>query len=132
MLPEENVRTPDIRYREAGQLKHCEVKTIGLSDAEIGRRQSRGVLRTGYSAQLDSGFLNKFSSVVATAKARISARKTDGLVYLVVLFDDMALDHYPDYRRQLISFCREKEIRDVYIKVGPRWFRRIRITRRCS
>jgi len=38
MLPERGASTPDIRYVEAGWVKHCEVKTLGLSDEEIHRR----------------------------------------------------------------------------------------------
>ena len=123
ILQESNTPTPDIRYVEAGALKHCEVKSIGLSDAEIQRRESGEVHETSYE-RLDNGFLNKLSSAIGKAKAQIDSQGTDGLVYLIVRFDDMAPD-YQGYKRQLREYFRKHDIRDVYIKFGLRGSRRI-------
>lgn len=41
MLPEEGRRVPDIRYRDGRYVKHCEVKTIGISDEERSQDEDR-------------------------------------------------------------------------------------------
>jgi len=59
MLSESQRPTPDIRYTESGQMKHCEVKTLGISDEEIQRRSS--VLYDGSDYyRLGDGFFQKF------------------------------------------------------------------------
>jgi len=131
MLAECGARTPDIRYVEAGRVKHCEVKTLGLSEKEIRRRESREVFTNAY-AELDEGFFRKLASSIDTAEAQIAAQGTSGLVYLVVVWDDIALDYYPEYRRQVVAFCRSLGICEVYVKVGLRGNRRVHITPACS
>lgn len=116
--------TPDIRYVDAGQLKHREVKTLGRSDAEIARRASRQSGSNTYF-RLTAGWFRKLASTVANARSQVAEQRTPGVVYLVVLFDDGALDYYEDYRRQIISFSRSNDLGDVYIKVGLRGNRRI-------
>jgi hypothetical protein len=131
MLPERGASTPDIQYVEAGRVKHCEVKTLGLSDEEIHRRASRKVFTNAY-IELGEGFFRKLASSVGIAEAQIATQGTSGLVYLLIIWDDMALDYYPEYRRQVVSFCRDQNMRDVYVKVGLRGNRRMRITTPCS
>lgn len=60
--------------------------------------------------------------------AQIKARGTKGLVYLVVIWDDFALDNYQAYRRELGSFARAEGVDDVHIKVGLRFNRRMRLS----
>ena len=131
MVPENNRRTADIEFREDGHRRHCEVKTIGLSDDEINRRQERRYDGARYE-QLGQGLLNQLSDAVRKARAQIGAHNSDGWVYIVLIWDDMALDYYQRHRRTIIAHCRSKGLDNVYIKVGLRWFRRIRITRRCT
>ena len=127
MLPERGLPTPDIRYVEAGRLKHCEVKTLGLSDAEIHRRKSQEVFTNAY-VELGEGFFRKLAKSVDAAEDQIATQGTSGLVYLVVIWDDIALDYYPEYRRQVVSFCCDQNMRNVYVKVGLRGNRRVHIT----
>ena len=47
---------------------------------------------------------------------------------MVVLWDDFVLDNYRSYRRELASFGRAEIVNDVYIKVGLRFNRRMRLT----
>jgi len=81
---------------------------------------------TNAYVHLKEGFVKKLASDIANAKAQISAQGTDGLVYVVVIWDDIALDYYPSYRRALASFASENGIDDVHIKVGLRFDRRMR------
>jgi hypothetical protein len=124
MLPESQTRTPDIRYKEGGCVKHCEVKTLGISDEEIRHRASRQGRYLNF-AQLADGFFKKFQDAFQQARGQITAHRTEGLVYFVVIWDDFALDYYTEYREQVLSYCRQRGIRNVYIKVGLRGNRRI-------
>jgi hypothetical protein len=128
MLPENGMSTPDIRYFEDGQMKHCEVKTLGLSDIEIHRRESQSVSTNAY-VELDEGFFRKLTSSVDAAKAQIRTQNTSGLVYLIVIWDDIALDHYSNYRQKIVNFCRDQNIWDLYVKIGLRGNRRLDIIR---
>ncbi len=128
MLPESDKKTPDIQYLEAGLVKHCEVKTIGLSDAEIQRRQTQAVYNNAY-VNLGEGFFQKLASDVKIARNQIAKQNTSGLIYLIINFDDIALDYYSEHRRKIISFCRSQNMHNLYIKVGLSGNRRIDITR---
>ncbi|MEQ1907676.1 MAG: hypothetical protein ABMA15_02590 [Vicinamibacterales bacterium] len=83
-------------------------------------------------AELDQGFFTKLAGAIAGARSQIEAQGTSGIVYLVVLWDDIALDMYQHYRKQLELFARDRAIDDVHIKVGLRFNRRMRLTKICS
>ena len=127
VLHEGKTRTPDIRYSESGSIKHCEVKTLGISCDEIDRRCSGEASDGQVYAKLGAGFLNKFHSSFDVAKKQIAVHPSGGLVYFVVIFDDTTYDYYEDYRRQILSYCRQKGMRDLYVKVGLRGNRRISV-----
>jgi hypothetical protein len=124
MVPEQSSSTADICYIEAGELKHCEVKTLGISDDEIGRRCSANVFMNVY-VKLAPGFFKKLLGDIDDAKVQIAAQGTGGLVYLVVLFDDIALGYYAEYRQEITTVCRKRAIKDVYIKMSLYGNRRI-------
>jgi hypothetical protein len=125
MLPETGKRVPDLRYLAGRVCKHCEVKTLSISDEEISRRRSGKVFSNVYLG-LGDGFFKKLSDAIDTGRSQIAAQGTGGLVYVVAVWDDMALDYYRAYRHQLAAFAREKSIDDVHIKVG-RFNRRMRL-----
>lgn len=133
LLAEQGSRVPDLQYFDVdgGLLRHCEVKTIGISDEEISRRSSHEVFTNTY-LRLSEGFLNKLADAIAKARTQIAAQGTNGLVYVLVLLDDIALDYYQDYRRQLAQFAQDKKIDDVHIKFGLRFNRHMRLTSGCS
>ncbi|MCL2760383.1 MAG: hypothetical protein FWD70_01890 [Desulfuromonadales bacterium] len=111
---ERGVCTPDIQYVESGQIKHCEVKTLGISNEEIDRREKLSVFDGIYS-KLGDGFFKKLDNDIKAAKAQVATKGTSGLVYLVVNFDDLALDYYSEYKQQIISYCRDKNIHGLHI-----------------
>lgn len=119
-------KTPDIQYVEAGQLKHCEVKTIGISQDEIKLRTTLEVYQNPY-ANLGEGFFKKLLDDVKTARNQIAKQNTSGLIYLIINFDDIALDYYSEYRQKIILFCRNQNMHNLYIKVGLRGNRHIDI-----
>jgi hypothetical protein len=120
-LIEEGARTsPDIRLTVHNIQSYCEVKTLGISEDEINRRSSHNVIDGAVYASLSDGFLKKFADAVGTARKQIQAWGSNGLVYVIIRFDDIALDYYQDYRKQLIRFARNQGFENLFIKIGLR------------
>ena len=120
ILSESGRQVPDVEYLEGRQRRSCEVKTVGLSDEEVSRRRSREAFSNVY-LQLSDGFFQKLRSAIAAARSQIHSHSTQGLAYLVVIPDDMALDNYDSYRRAVAAFARAEDVVDVYIKFGLRF-----------
>jgi hypothetical protein len=99
-------------------MKHCEVKTLGISDDLIRRRESRQVTSSSIYRQLSPEFLNKLRSTISAADGQVSAAGTSGLIYLLVLFDDFTLEHYKTYRKQIASCIRAHPATNVHVKIG--------------
>jgi hypothetical protein len=107
---------------------YCEVKSLSISNDEIVRR-NKGIVYDGtVHARLDDGFINKFCDAVQQARRQIGALGSNGLVYLVVRFDDITLDYYRIYRKQLIDTCRKNGFDNLFIKIGLLGNKRIYIT----
>ena len=126
-LEEARKRTPDIRFIDGAKQNYCEVKTVGISEDEIGRRKGKKAYNGAIYQNLSPGFLNKLGTDIGEAWTQIHAVGTDGLVFILVRFDDIALDYYNDYRTQLIKFCRTHQFRNLVIKVGHLGRKRISI-----
>jgi len=111
--------SPDIQFVAHGIPWCCEVKTLGISDAQIKRRSSFEVIDIADYINLDNGFLNKFSDAVIAARKQMQSWGTNGLVYIIVNFDDPSLDLYQDYHReQLIKFVQDHGFENLFIKIG--------------
>lgn len=119
-------KSPDISFVDRGTANHCEVKTVGISDNEIRRRQSREVIDCGVYSNLSAGFQNKLGTDIDRAWEQIHSFGKNGLVFILVRFDDIALYHYRKYREQLSEFCRNRGVGNVVIKIGHRGNRMIR------
>jgi hypothetical protein len=126
-IKEGKKKSPDISFIDRGTEKYCEVKTVGISDDEISRRSSHGVHDGGVYFNLSTGFQNKLEADINRAWEQIHSLGESGLVFILVRFDDVALDHYRRYRNQLIEFCRKRGFENLSIKIGHRGNRRIRI-----
>jgi hypothetical protein len=81
---------------------------------------------------LSLGFLNKFSDSVNEAKQKINAFGTNGLIYIIIIFDDFTLDYYQTYRKQLINFSEDQKFENLFIKIGLSGNRRILIEERLT
>lgn len=101
-IPEAESRTPDLSYILGGAQMHCEVKSLGISNDEIERRNRGRAYDLSVHSQLSEGFIKKFCDAVSDAREQIASLGSEGLVYLMVNLDDIALDHYSIYRKQLI------------------------------
>ena len=125
-LIKEGVRpSPDIQFAVHNTQNYCEVKTLNISDDEINRRISQNVIDGWVYVSLSDSFLNKFSEAVAKARKQIQAWGPSGLVYIIMIFDDIALDYYQNYRKQLIRFAQNNGFENLFIKIGLRGNKRI-------
>lgn len=131
-IEESKEARPDIAYTIQGKQSYCEVKTLCISEDEIGRRSTTTAYDGSVYASLSDGFLHKFCDSVQAARRQIGTVGFDGLVYVVMLFDDIALDYYQDYRKQLISFAVTQGFDNLFIKIGLLGNKRICITKASS
>jgi len=115
-LKEGTSKTPDIAYVKDGRQLYCEVKTIGISDAEIQRR-SGGFVYDGLPyAELNLGFFNKLDYDIRRATDQLRSVRGDGLVVVFVRFDDIACDYLSTYHSQLVKFCNERGTTNLIIE----------------
>lgn len=128
----ENRSNPDLTFLVKSHLYCCEVKTLGISNDEINRRKDNfSVLDDTDYERLSEEFLsNKFSNAISEAKQQINRFGTKGLIYIIINFDDFTLDHYQTYRKQLVSYSKDKKYENLFIKIGLSGNRRIFIDER--
>ena len=117
ILDEGKSTQPDIFCTSGGAEYFCEVKTIGISDEEAGRRGS-GLAFTAKYHELSEGFFRKLNHDIEQANAQIKSRGPNGLVFIVVTFDDFSTTYYQDHRRQLRKFLESHLAKNIYIKAG--------------
>jgi hypothetical protein len=126
-IKETKAKTPDISFVDRGMDSYCEVKTVGISDDEIERRETRGVIDCGVYFNLSAGFHCKLLEDIDRAWEQIRSVGENGIVFILVRFDDIALHHHRRYRQQLTEFCRTREFENLVIKMDHRGNRVIRI-----
>lgn len=112
---DDGTKKPDLEYVYKG---YCEVKSLGISKEEIARRESIDVINGQVYFNLTNGFLNKFHKAICSAWKQINVMGKEGIVYVLIKFDDIALDNYKNYRRQLINYSRQHKLHRVFIKIG--------------
>lgn len=105
-------RRPDIEFYDGQTKRYCEVKSIGISENEIVLRSSGEVYSQNYE-NLDEGILNKIYEDVKKAREQIGSIEHGHLVYIIITFDDVSSDHLEEYKSQLISFCRSKDLKGI-------------------
>ncbi len=121
-------KSPDISFNDQNAQSYCEVKTLGISNDEINRRSKQSVYDGSVYISLSEGFLKKFKDDVNQAWKQIHSFGEKGLVFIIIRLDDIALDYYQDYRKQLITFSEDQEFDNVFMKIGLLGNRRICIT----
>ena len=102
-------------YFVGRRKNHCEVKTLQISDEEIQRRRGGFAYDGIVYAKLSNGFFNKFECGYRTAMKQIKSKETDGLVYFVIEWDDMSVGYDQEYKREMVSYCRDQNMHAVYI-----------------
>jgi hypothetical protein len=126
VLREVGKTQPDIEYMDGPEKCFCEVKTIGISQELIARREAVQAHCSSIYYELSTGFLDKFCSTLETAERQIKACGSKGLIYLVVHFDDFTLEHYKTYKRQITACLEAHTTENVYVKIGLRGEKHIR------
>jgi len=116
---------PDIEFLDVDEKLFCEVKTLGISNEEIARRDVPRRFHSSIYYELDAGFVNKLESTLDVAQGQINARGANGVIYLIILFDDFTLEHYDKYRKQVHVCIQMHMAKNVYVKVGLRGRRHI-------
>lgn len=118
--PENGKTCPDLSYREHGQERFCEVKSMGISKEEIDRRerQQKEILDLSVYHRLSEGFLHKLGAAMTNARQQITSQGAEGLVFVVVNFDDFTASHYQTYRPQLENQVLTHEAPEVFVKIG--------------
>lgn len=125
VLRESGKPQPDLEYFDGSERLFCEVKTLGVSNEEIARRDVPRRFRSSIYRKLDEGFLSKLRDTLDVAQGQVGAGGGSGMVYLVMLFDDFTLEHYDQYRKQVHACVQAHTATNVYVQVGLRGRRHI-------
>lgn len=126
VLRESGKPQPDLEYMDGDEKLFCEVKTIGISNEEIARRHVPQRFSSSIYYELDARFARKLQNTLDVAHNQIHARGANGMIYLLILFDDFTLEHYDRYRKQVHACIQMHPAKNVYAKVGLRGRRHIR------
>lgn len=118
VLREDSKTQPDIEYMDGDERMFCEVKTIGISEEQIARRNTSQRFHSSIYDELSAGFVNKLKSTLDVAHSQINARGAKGLIYVLVIFDDFTLANYDTYRKQICTCIQTHTAENVYVKVG--------------
>lgn len=102
-----NRRTPDVRGRAATKHILCEVKTVNISDDEVGARKN--MTARSIQGELPQQFFDKVSSQIQSAKEQMDDYEPDSeirkVVYFILNFDDLLHEHIGTYFGQLRNYC---------------------------
>jgi len=131
-IKEATEKTPDISFVDRGIEGYCEVKTIGLSDAEIRRRETPGIKDHNVYFDLSTKIKRTLEDDVRQAWEQIHSRGENGLVFILIRFDDIASDNDKRHRKQLIEFCRSRGFENLVLKIDHRGNKGIRIKGRLA
>ena len=97
-------QTPNLEGVRDHDRVLCEVKTINVSDVELGARRGPPTARK-VSDQLGDGFFRKLDSDIARAKSQLQSYAPNGdaqhIVYFKICFDDWGGSYEDDYLRQI-------------------------------
>lgn len=126
MVPEGKSKTPDLVYYSGSERRHCEVKTVCLSEDEIARRscENQYVNRSMYG-ELSLGFLKKLKDDLSRASVQITSSQSAGLIFVFAQFDDFTQTYYDRYREQISECLADHLAPEVCVKVGLIGGRRI-------
>lgn len=111
-------KTPDLVYQDANIKRYCEVKTISRSDEDIKRFEKIEVFDAQIYRGLSEGFFKKLNDDLKEANEQIASQEGDGLVFVIVNFDDFTLTYYEQYHKQITEFLSNHEVPEVYMKIG--------------
>ena len=115
ILAEASKKSPDISYESNGEQLYCEVKSIGISDNEIVRRSTAAYVDRSMDGMLSETFFNKLKLDIEKAQSQITSQG-DGLVFIIIKFDDFSGTYQETYREQIESFINSHPIANIFIR----------------
>ncbi len=122
-LKAKGVTSPDIRFFTRGRQYCCEVKSIGESDANHKLFEEQSGFDPRIYERLDDQFFAKLNDVIKVARNQIARSGLEGLVYLIVRFDDFTGRYASTYRGQIDAFFDEQPLKDnVIVRFGRNSF----------
>jgi hypothetical protein len=117
-LQEDGSICPDISYVDGLDQTFCEVKTISISDDEIGRRAEKKFTNSSQSGSLDAKCINKLNNTIDTAVRQMNKRGSVGLVYILMNCDDFWLEHVDRYEEQIRECLDAHSARHIFVQIG--------------
>lgn len=95
--------TPDLAGELGERRALCEVKTLGISDDEVGRRNANAPGST--TAELEFGFLNKLNCALLKASSQMksydSSTDVKRIAFVAIDFDDFQGEYKEGYYAQI-------------------------------
>lgn len=111
------IQTPDLEGVVDGGLVLCEVKTINISDKEIGVRSTETCRST--EAVLSAGFFKKFTAFLIKAKDQMASfsnvPKVRRVVFVVINFDDRLGEYKDWYYEQIDNYLKVDSIPKIEV-----------------
>ena len=112
-------KTPDLSFCLNERNLFCEVKSIGISDAELSRYDEPDLVDNSVYSNLGKGFYNKLSSTIDKAISQLPTNGTDNLIYIKLEFDDFVGWYYEKYVEAIRAFLKDKYPKNsIYIRIG--------------
>ena len=116
--PRSGEKCPDLAFFGPHKRFACDVKTIGVSDAELDRRQSAPKYYDSsmYKA-LAPGFFRKIDDAIVKGTEQVRQYAEGGLVFIVVHNDDITSSFHADHRTQITRHLQKHSV-PVVVKFG--------------
>jgi hypothetical protein len=114
-IPRSSIRTPDLEGVLNSDRVLCEVKTLNISEKEVGARQE--IKARKIRTKLDEGFLNKLHSDITTAKKQMRAydprEEALNYVYIIPCFDNWPDEYKEEFFQQIDQYLLNSAIPGV-------------------
>lgn len=123
--PKKGQKCPDIKFLHSEKQFYCDVKTIASSRAELDARHVPKYRDSSRYLTLHPTFFKKLDDAVANGIEQIHAMGKNGLVFVIVNFDDFTMTYYKEHKVQIANHLRNHVSFPLIIQFGIDSRRRI-------
>lgn len=116
--PKKGQKCPDLEFRHFGKQLYCDVKTIAPSDVELRSRHDVKFRDSSRYLSLHPTFFKKLDHAVKNGQQQIQAKGENGLVFIIVNFDDFAMTYHKNHRVQIAEHLRNNVSFPAIIQFG--------------
>ena len=118
--------TPDLSFQKNSETYFCEVKTVGITNAEIELFNLKKSFDSHQRyAELVPFHFERIRCHLTRALEQIKVHGV-GFIYLIVNFDDYTLRYYDGHKKQILRYLAQTfPDTEVYVKVGIQSRKRI-------